>query len=241
MKKLTALLLAVMMACLMTAACAEDLLSGEWYLKTMTQGDQTMDVASMGLNVVLTLNADGTCTFVGMGSDSAGTWVDDADNNKITITIEGSPADAMLSDGELTVSEGEQSMIFTREAPAAEASETAEIKTDAAAEEFNGSWECIALEVGGIKLNAETAKAAGQELPKMTFQDGVIGMEGGSIAESFSSFNMPLTYADGTYSFALTSGSMSVSITANILQDGTMSLNFVAGEMGTTLYFAKAE
>jgi hypothetical protein len=64
-------------------------------------------------------------------------------------------------------------------------------------------------------------------------------MEGGQIAEAFSAFKMPLTFADGTYSFAIESAN--VSVKANILQDGTMALEFAAGETATTLYFEKAE
>ena len=241
MKKITALVLALMMACLMTCAFAADadpLYTGEWYLKTMINGDETIDVAAMGLNGVMTLNADWTASMTGMGDDVTGTWKDDAENNKITVTLDGDDADVMLSDGELTVTAGDTKMIFTREAPAA-GSETAEIKADATAEEFNGNWNCIALGVGSMKLDAATAKAAGQELPTLKFEDGAISMEGGQIAEAFSAFKMPLTFADGTYSFAIESAS--VSVKANILQDGTMALEFAAGETATTLYFAKAE
>ena len=116
---------------------------------------------------------------------------------------------------------------------------TAEIKADAAAEEFNGNWTCIALSVGSMKLDAATAKAAGQELPTLKFEDGAISMEGGQIAEAFSAFKMPLNFADGTYSFAIESAN--VSVKANILQDGTMALEFAAGDTATTLYFEKAE
>ena len=174
MKKITALVLALMMTCLMTcafAAEADPLYTGEWYLKTMQNGDDTIDVAAMGLNGVMTLNADWTCSMTGMGNDVTGTWKDEADKNKITVTMDGDDADVMLSDGELTVSAGETKMIFTREAPAAAGSETAEIKADATAEEFNGNWTCIALSVGSMKLDAATAKAAGQELPTLCLQD----------------------------------------------------------------------
>ena len=172
MKKITALVLALMMACLMTcafAAEADPLYTGEWYLKTMQNGDETIDVAAMGLNGVMTLNADWTCSMTGMGNDVTGTWKDEADKNKITVTMDGDDADVMLSDGELTVSAGETKMIFTREAPAAAGDATAEIKADATAEEFNGNWTCIALSVGSMKLDAATAKAAGQELPTLTY------------------------------------------------------------------------
>ena len=155
MKKITALVLALMMACLMTcafAAEADPLYTGEWYLKTMQNGDETIDVAAMGLNGVMTLNADWTCSMTGMGNDVTGTWKDEADKNKITVTMDGDDADVMLSDGELTVSAGETKMIFTREAPAAAGDATAEIKADATAEEFNGNWTCIALSVGSMKL-----------------------------------------------------------------------------------------
>ena len=240
MKKLISLMLVLCMALLAVSAMAETAtaVTGEWYLKTMINGDETIDVAAMGLNGVMTLNADWTASMTGMGDDVTGTWKDDAENNKITVTLDGDDADIILSDGELTVTAGDTKMIFTREAPAA-AAETAEIKADATAEEFNGNWNCIALGVGGMKLDAAAAKAAGQELPTLKFEDGAISMEGGQIAEAFSAFKMPLTFADGTYSFAIESAN--VSVKANILQDGTMALEFAAGETATTLYFEKAE
>lgn len=241
MKKITALVLALMMACLMTcafAAEADPLYTGEWYLKTWQNGDETIDVAAMGLNGVMTLNDDWTCSMTGMGNDVTGTWKDEADKNKITVTMDGDDLDVMLSDGELTVSAGETKMIFTREAPAAAGDATAEIKADAAAEEFNGSWNCIAMGVGSMKLDAAAAKAAGQELPTLKFEDGAISMEGGQIAETLSAFKMlSLTFADGTYSFTMDG----VSIKANILQDGTMALEIALGETAVALYFEKAE
>ena len=240
MKKITALLLAIMLACLVSFACAADadpLYTGEWYLKTMSQGDQTIDVAAIGMNGVLTLNADWTCSMTGLGSDVTGTWKDEADKNKITVTLDGDDAEAMLSDGELTITAGDTKMIFTREAPAA--AEDAAVRTDATAEEFNGEWTCIAISVGDMKIDAATAEAAGQELPKLTFTDGSILLEGGAIAEAFSAFKMPLTYADGTYSFEMENAG--VSIKANILEDGTMALALSAGGADTSLYFAKAE
>ena len=240
MKKITALLLALTMACLVSFACAADadpLYTGEWYLKTMSQGDQTFEVAAMGMKGVLTLNADWTCSMTGMGDDVTGTWKDEADKNKITVTLDGDDADVMLSDGELTVTAGETKMIFTREAPAA--AEDAPVKTDAAAEEFNGEWTCIAISVGEMKLDAATAQAAGQELPKLTFKDGSISLTGGAIADAFAAFTMPLTYADGAYSFAVES--MNVSVKANLLEDGTMVLALSAAGADTSLYFAKAE
>ena len=240
MKKLTALLLSLTLACLMSAMClaeADPLYTGEWYLKTMIQGDNTMDVAAMGLNAVLTLNADGTCTFTGLGSDSAGTWTDDVENNEITVTIDDSPVKATLSDGELTLSDGDMSMIFTREAPVEEPA--VEIKEDAAAEEFNGTWNCIALEAVGVKMNADALKAAGQELPVMTFQDGSFHVEGGALAASFAAITVPLTYADGTYSLVIDTAN--VSIIANILQNDTMALKLTAGDVETVLYFERAE
>ena len=89
MKKITALVLALMMACLMTcafAAEADPLYTGEWYLKTMQNGDETIDVAAMGLNGVMTLNADWTCSMTGMGNDVTGTWKDEADKSPWTAT-----------------------------------------------------------------------------------------------------------------------------------------------------------
>ena len=144
----------------------------------------------------------------------------------------------MLSNGELTLTAGTTTMIFTREAQAGKAP-AIEVRADAAAEEFNGKWTCVALSMDGQTVDAATAKAIGQVLPDMDFDNGVIKMSGGPIAEIFSSLSKSLTYADGAYSLAADSGN--VSITVNMLQDGTMSLTFAVGEQSTTLSFAKAE
>lgn len=235
MKKMITLLLAlVMLAGLMSFASADDV-TGEWYLRTMSQGDQSIDVAEMGMSCVMTLNADGSATFVGMGQDATGNWVES--NGKYTITFEGDPADGVLSNGELTVSAGETSMVFTKEAVSS--TEIAEVKADAAAEEFNGEWKCTALSAQGQTITAATAEAIGQELPTMTFKDGQFSLAGGDIAEAFGSFSLPLSYNNGTYSMEMSAGGQTVSIKANILQDGTMSLFFNVSDQEVGIYFAK--
>ena len=239
MKKITAMLLALMLACLMSCACAADadpLYVGEWYLQTMADGEETMNVSAMGINGILTLNDDWTCSVTGLGENMTGTWKDE--NENITAVIGGDEVGIMLSNGELTLTAGTTTMIFTREAQAGKAP-AIEVRADAAAEEFNGKWTCVALSMDGQTVDAATAKAIGQVLPDMDFDNGVIKMSGGPIAEIFSSLSKSLTYADGAYSLAADSGN--VSITVNMLQDGTMSLTFAVGEQSTTLSFAKAE
>lgn len=42
MKKLISMILIVCMACMMIPAMAEEDLTGEWYVKTMSQGEQDL-------------------------------------------------------------------------------------------------------------------------------------------------------------------------------------------------------
>ena len=80
MKKLFSLILALCMACMLIPAMAEDSITGEWY------------ASLAGVTMVMNLAEDGTAEMSMPGTENvaSGTWV--LDGEKITVTIEDSPA-----------------------------------------------------------------------------------------------------------------------------------------------------
>ena len=74
MKKITALILALMMACLMLPALAEEDVTGDWYLQSMSAGGMSINPADMGMSMKLTLNAGGTYAMVSGEDAEEGPW-----------------------------------------------------------------------------------------------------------------------------------------------------------------------
>ena len=77
MKKtiLAIMITSVMMATAMYVGAAEENLEGVWYVESISQDGQTLDadiLASMGMNMVLTLNSDGTATLDAIGTKNEG-------------------------------------------------------------------------------------------------------------------------------------------------------------------------
>ena len=146
MKKITALILAVMMACLLIPAMAAEDVTGTWYLKSMSQGGQTMDasiLSAMGMSGEITINEDGSLVINMFGTETKGTWTLEGEKLAIVTTDEGaeSKVEATVANGELSLGDAESGtvMLFTREAPAA-GYVPAEVITNARLEDFAGKW-----------------------------------------------------------------------------------------------------
>ena len=102
MKKLFSLILALCMVCTLVPAVAEEDVTGEWYLKTMKQGETEYDAGAISYNITMTLNADGTGTMLSPASEepTPGSWTLEGD--KITVTFEDSPIGGTVADGKIT-------------------------------------------------------------------------------------------------------------------------------------------
>ena len=187
MKKLFSLVLALCMVCMMIPAIAEESVTGEWY------------TSMSGMTMVLNLAEDGTAemSIPGYESTGAGTWV--LDGEKITITIEDSPAEGTFADGKITLTEGEMSMEFTREK--VEGIQLADVNPAAAAEDFEGTWDIVYVGYNGIVVDAS---ASAEQLPGLVVENGAMKFTGdSSMAMVFGSNALPLTYADGALSLCL--------------------------------------
>lgn len=233
MKKFFALMLVLAMACAMLPAAAEEDMTGVWYMKTMTVGEQTIDVAMMGMEGSLTLNADGTGVMASSGQESECTWT------ATSITINGDTAELALADGALVITSEGTSMTFSREAPSAV--EMAPENLNAAAEDFNGNWVCAYLEMEGTIVPASLMEAAGQALPVITFDNGKFTLEGGTLGDVLGAILPELTYAEGVYTGETSFGDTVIPFRLSLLEDGMLRFSCTMGETPTTMYFKTAE
>lgn len=177
MKKHLGVLLACVCAfalCLGLAACGgsgstnKADYAGTWSLTGLVEdGEETSQedldlLASMGLEVFLNLNEDGTMAFVLFGEPLDGTW-DITGDNQLGITMEGETTTATVEGGTLTMEQDGSKMTFTKgeakEVPAAsedideDATEEEEEvpavpgtpATVASATDFPGTWDIVEL------------------------------------------------------------------------------------------------
>ena len=235
MKKLISLVLILCMACLLVPAMADEDVTGEWYLKTMKNGDTEYDAASIGYNIVMTLNADGTVVMITPVSEdpSNGTWTLEGDT--ITVNIDDSPVSGTVADGVLTLSQDETTMIFTREQ--SEGIQLAEVNPDAAAEDFEGEWTIKYVSMAGLTMDPT---ATGEAMPGLLIENGSLKFTGeSSMTTAFGDSALPLTYENGALGYALTLGEMSITIKAEMLQDGMLALSLGMGDTVVGMYFVK--
>ena len=239
MKKLISLMLVLCMALLAVSAMAETAtaVTGEWYLKTIKMGDQEMDAAAMGFTMTMVLKEDGTVEETNPTGSDTGTWTLEGD--KVTVTIDGAPATGTVADGVLTLAADGQEMVFTREAP--EAKTMAEVKTDATVEEFEGTWTCTAVSAMGFIMDTAAVEAAGAKMPGMEIKGGKITFTGDSSFTGGMEGEIPTEYKDGALVYTVSMGETTVTIKAEMLVDGTVSVMMAVGDTEIGLYFAKAE
>ena len=102
MKKLVSFLMALMMAALLIPAVAEtatDTFLGTWYMVEMSQDGMTIDPATMGIEISLTLNEDGTFELAMNGEGEQGTW--EAADAGLVLTMGEDTLEIAVGDGEL--------------------------------------------------------------------------------------------------------------------------------------------
>jgi len=224
MKKLFSLVLALCMVCMMIPAVAEEGITGEWY------------TAISGVAMVLTLAEDGSAelTIPSVQEVNAGFWILDGD--KITLTLEDSPAEGTYADGKITLREGNMTMVFTREK--VEGTKVAEVNPAAAAEDFEGTWSIVYIGYEGMIMDAA---AANEELPGLVVENGAMRFTGtSSLGQAFGNQAIPLTYADGALSMFISAGETSYGLKLEILENGMLALTANMGGMEIYMYFVKA-
>lgn len=135
MKRLTSLVLALLLALtMMLGAFAETAdVTGEWYGELL------------GIQVTLTINADGTYKMDIAGMDSEeGVWEKNEDGN--LVMDKGTEGEGLVTVTETGLSTEQDGMKidFTREAPAAD-SEGLNISTETTEEQLQGKWQATSV------------------------------------------------------------------------------------------------
>ena len=255
MKKLISMILIVCMACMMIPAMAEEDLTGEWYVNTMSEGGVSYDaatLASFGMTMTLTLNADGTATMVSPSETEPiqGTWTNDG--GKLALTLmdgsseQGETTEFTVADGVLTMTIGDSTtMTFTRET-AAPAYTPAEKKTDAKLEDYAGKWtfSYIGMQDKIIDVNAfisvfASMMAEGAEVPDLASQMS-LEIEGTKIIlgrGTENEQNLEATFADGQMTVKQEADGATLEVVISMLQDGVLAMEgFAAAGVSGTVY-----
>ena len=179
MKKLTALFLILCMACMLVPALAEEDVTGDWTLYQMGIGGTMFDASTLGMDIVMHVNADGTVVqngeIAGQNMDGSGTWTLEGDT--LTIAMGKTPKVYTFADGMLSLEQDGKTVVFMKEAPAAEKFEKPETAAAAKEEDFFGSWRFESMDVAGVHLTKDLLPSLGISEK----YDSIITIEAGRI------------------------------------------------------------
>lgn len=149
MKKLVALLLALML-CLGTALAEDADIIGTWYLNKVASNGMSFDPATLGLDITMTLDEDEKATTVSGEETMVSYWRKNGDEY-ITPLNDGLLVFA-LQDGNLVGEMDGVQMIFGREKAEVATFVLGEAKTDATMADYNGTWNATLVDMLGMQL-----------------------------------------------------------------------------------------
>ena len=117
-KRLTALILAVMLLLAAAAHAEAGGLAGTWYLSTVGMGGSVIPASTMGMDMTMQLNEDGTAHLELMGEPQDGTW--QAEDGNAVVTVDDTAVTFVYADGirvgrltgELAVRRSSQALIL---------------------------------------------------------------------------------------------------------------------------------
>lgn len=150
MKKLVSLLLSLLMLC--SIAFAEDASpAGIWYLNNILYSGVTVPSHYFGLDMIVTLNADGTSATAVTGQAAAkGTWT--YEGTQVTV-VSDTMTDVYTFDGyALAAQAGDMTLLFDHTPNAPVVYGESPIVDTATANDFYGSWYCVAVETASGQI-----------------------------------------------------------------------------------------
>ena len=171
-KKFTALLLSVLLLFTLAMAQTADYL-GEWYLVSVESGGIELIPADIGMEMIITLNDDGTGTVASTGEeDMPASWVLDGD--VLTITADEEPLSFMLTeDGQLTAQAEDSKMVFGREAVGPSFIPAFEVEAEDIAA-FDGSWTITTVNAFGMFIPFAAMAQMGMEDASVIIENGTV-------------------------------------------------------------------
>lgn len=229
-KKITALLLSLLMLTALVSAQAADF-TGTWYLVSIVNNGIAINPAGSMMDITMNLNADGTATASMAGEeDSPGTWSVDSDT--LTVTVDEEPLQfTMNENGQLLAEYEGGQMFFGREPAVPDFVPAAEIAADSIAA-FDGTWTITSVDIYGMILPFAAVAESGD----FGMDNATIVISDGSVS-SFDATEPELgTFSDGKLVLSSTLGD-EFAQTFTLMEDGTLSLNF----MGFVFYCEMSE
>lgn len=216
MKKLVSLLLVLALALGCAAASADDV-TGTWYATSVSSGGITVDPSSIGMEMTLTLEADGTASMAAMGESMSGTWT--MDGSTVTVTLEGTSQPFAYDGNSLSYSEDDLGFTFERNATQDTFVRPADVSA-ADITAFDGTWEAYKIGVMGMYMDASLLSTfAGEGASEM---DLSYVFENGSMANSGQAES--LTFADGMLTGEETIGDQTYSYHVRLLEGGMIEI-----------------
>lgn len=232
MKKLTAMLLALLLAAILCpAAVAEEAgCEGVWTLTGVEMNGMQLPPSILELSMTLTLNSEGAYTLSTANNTETGTWA--AVNSTIVTTTADGSQTLYSCAGETLVCEDEGiRLLLTREgaAPAVPPRDEADAarRTGLALSDFNGSWQLTHALAKDTMLSTD---ALGFTL-QLDLADGQCAY---TYAEGSNTLQMELTCTLAE----LETGSTLTAVTTDADQD---ALTFTLTENGTLIWDASTE
>ena len=216
MKRLTSLVLALLLALtMMVGAFAETAdVTGEWYGELL------------GIQVTLTINADGTYKMDIAGMDSEeGVWEKNEDGN--LVMDKGTEGEGLVTVTETGLSTEQDGMKidFTREAPAASVELT--ISADTTEEQLQGKWQATSVIMNGMSV---PMSMVGQECI-IEVKDSNLYLLNLVGQTALAEIAVPLTFVDGILSVTLqVDENTSEMFALAMLEDGTVLFEVAMGD-----------
>ena len=235
-KRLGFLLAAALTVTTAFIAAAEEDVTGEWYTNFY------------GMPITLTLDASGEYTMemevVGEEEEEPenGTWEFDGE---AVIMDKGGDAEMSLAyDGETLYAEMDgMEMVFSRDPEAAAGFVPAEIRTDAAIEEFAGDWTGTELSAFGMTAPLEMMEV---EKVELGIKENLVSftMAGGFMFGEWELSDLEGELKDGTLNFTVPAAdeySEDTEWSARLHEDGMLSLAVTMMEEEIVFYMEPAE
>ena len=241
MKRIMAVLLAAIMLCAGLATAETDV-TGKWYLNLIRVGEQEVSPAIIGMSMSFDIAADGTMkAFNTQGeetSEASGTWRLNEEGN-LAMKLDETEDIVTVGENQLEINLGEQTMIFTREEPAAAA---APVAIPAESEDaFFGTWKLAELDMDGSLIPVSLAASMGIEI------NAVLTVEAGKASFSVTVLGVETPAMEGTTAFAdgklqLTLEGAEKPIEVSLCDNGELFAELAAQPLGAIpMYFTSAK
>ena len=238
MKKLLCALLTLVLLCACAAAETADV-TGSWYLNEIQTSVMTLNPAMLGMEMILTLNPDGTAVTTSTASaEQTGTW--EMDGETVNVTIADNPqALALDENGNLVGVEAETgtTMVYGREKAEVEYFDPGTALTDVTVEDFDGTWKATLVNMTGVEMPITSTGA------EITIE---LANGSGTVTQLAAGSDEPRTYAvtgelaDGvlTITEADSDADTPASMALKLYDSGVMA--YSEGNMGV-IYFERTE